>query len=68
MSSLVAAARCVKNPDTVEDLEFVSHKIQELVSTFNKLNQSKGTEILAIGFNSVVGEMSCSLMTAQTRH
>lgn len=68
MNTLESATRDIKNPETSEDLQYVANKIHQLVDTFNKLNQSKGCEIMQIGINVVTGQMNCNLMQRNVLH
>lgn len=68
MSSFEQMSCVIKDKDTVEDLDYVSTKIQDLVKTFNGLNQAKGFEIMNIGFNAVSGSMECNMLQRHMTH
>lgn len=68
MSTIERATRDIKNPETSEDFYYVANKIHQLVDTFNKINQSKGCEIMQIGINVITGEMNCNLMQRNVLH
>lgn len=68
MNTIEQATHSIKNPETSEDFQYVANKIHQLVDTFNKLNQSKGCEIMQIGINVVTGQMNCNLMQRNVLH
>lgn len=57
-----------QHPDSVEDLNYVVHKIHELINIFNEINIPKGCSIKNISFNSENNEISCALNHLVTMH
>ncbi len=67
MSNVVPIQLAHASPETREDLQYVGARINELVSTFNDINMSKGVVITSIKFNAVTEKIDVELMTRHAK-